>query len=225
MEDMNTKRTALSALTVLALFGVASCGSDDDPNVIPAEENVVEDNAADNGGDTGADAPAEDTDDTGADGEAEDTGSETLAEGTGDDAGADDLDVLWAAISTAEEDAGGTAYEVDDQDDDGTWEIDVAVGDRSIEVTVTSDGAEVVGTDDDDDLDDDDRRALDAATITIQDAITTALNEVPGTFDDAELDEEDGSFHWEISIDATDGDDDVEVYVDVESGDVVRVDS
>lgn len=144
-------------------------------------------------------------------------------ESTGAAPAPESADAALAAIATAEQEAGGTAYELDDQDDDGTWEVDVAVGDRSVEVTVSADGSEVVRTDDDGRLDGDDRRALDAATTGLVDAITTALAEVDGTLDDVELDDEGGTFAWEVSIDEQGGGD-VEVYVDVTTGKVLRVD-
>ena len=74
-------------------------------------------------------------------------------------------------------------------------------------------------TDDGDDLDSDERAALDSAQITLADAIRTALEEVGGTLDDVELDEDGGTVAWEVSID-----DDVEVYVDITTGEVLRVD-
>lgn len=65
-------------------------------------------------------------------------------------------DTWHAAIEAAEQEADGTAYEIDDQDDDETWEVDVAKGKTSSEVQVAADGTARV-EDADDDLDDDDR--------------------------------------------------------------------
>lgn len=125
------------------------------------------------------------------------------------------------AIAAAEDEAGGTAYEIDDQEQDGSWEVDVAVGDRSVEVTVDADGA--VTRTDDDDLDGDDRAGLDAATITLVEAIELAIGEVGGVLDDAELEEDDGTHYWEVSLDGTDRGDDVEVKVSV-TGEVLETD-
>lgn len=127
------------------------------------------------------------------------------------------------AIATAQQAENGIAYEIDDEDDDNTWEVDVMVGDRSIEVDVSADGNTVLSRDDDDDADDDDRVRLDRAQITLTQAVEAALAEVPGALDDAELDDEDGQDVWEVSID-TQGDDDVEVYVSTQDGSIIKVD-
>ena len=126
------------------------------------------------------------------------------------------------AITFAAGEAGGTAYGLDDSDLTGTWEVDVLVGDRSHEIEVSEDGTTVEGREEEDaDRDDIDR--LGRAQVTIEDAIDTALAEVPGTLDDVELDDEDGTDVWEVTIDAADNDD-IEVYVDAGSGEILRVD-
>lgn len=207
---MTTTKTTLSAAFALALaLGLGACSTDDDsqtPDQTAGQE--VSDDGADAGADSGADSGAteEDTD-----------------AGSGDDAATQgDLTAqALQAIEAAEEEAGGTAYEIDDQDGDRTWEVDVAVGDRSVEVTLDADGT-VIKTEDDD-LDGDDRAGLDAATITLSDAIKLAIGEVGGVLDDAELDEDDGTYYWEVSVDGTDQGDDVEVKVSV-TGEIIEID-
>ena len=210
-----TNRTLTATLALTLALGLAACGTDDTPSISTA-------------GQPAAEASSEPTTDSAADDStASDTADDTNG---GDDAAAtdagsaDDLTAAaLAAIATAEAEAGGTAYEIDDQDDDGTWEIDVRVGDRSVEITVSADGATVVETDDDDDLDSDDRAALDAATITLTEAIEIAINEVGGVLDDAELETDDGQHAWEVTVD-TDAKDDVDVLVSV-TGEVIKVDN
>ncbi len=216
MEGMRTttNRTLTAALALTLSLSLAACGSADQEGagVTTEQTTSAETTSAETTSDD-AETSSDDADDT----------SGTTTTGAG---GEDLTATALAAIATAEAEAGGTAYEIDDQDDDGTWEVDVAVDDRSVEVTVSADGSTVAETEDDD-LDEDDRAALDAATITLVDAITTAVTEVDGVLDDAELEEEDGSFFWEVSVDRTSngaGDDDVEVRVDVTTGDVVEVD-
>lgn len=126
------------------------------------------------------------------------------------------------AVGTAAAAAGGTAYELDDEDDYRRWEVDVMVGDRSVEVTVSGDGTTVISQDDDDDDDEDDRARLGRATVSMTEAIEIALAEVPGLLDDVELDDEDGQDVWEVGIDT--GSDDVEVSVSTTDGTVVKVD-
>lgn len=128
-----------------------------------------------------------------------------------------------AAIATAEQAAGGTAYEIDDEDDDQTWEVDVMVGDRSVEVKVSGDGQTAQGQTDDDDADSDDKARLDRAQTTLTQGIEAALEEVPGALDDADLDDENNVDVWKVTIDTADNDD-VEVYVATDDLRIVKTD-
>lgn len=206
---MKNARPALIALTAALTLGITACGSPDD-------SDSADDTTSSASATSGASASSEDTaqESPSADASTEDTsgGGTGGASGGSDDGG---LQAVLAAIKAAEKEADGTAYEVDDQDEDGTWEVDLAKGDRSIEVDVAEDGT--ARTDDDDDLDDDDRDGIKAAKITVGDAIEAALEEVDGAFDDVELEEEGGTHFWEVTIDSTGGDD-VEVRVDVTDG-------
>lgn len=212
-----TKTTTLSAGFALALaLGLGGCSSDDAQTPTqPAAQDAV-----------GDDATSPQTDGTGTQ-DAGDTGTQDAAATTGDAAAAtpdgvtgDVTAAALQAIETAEGEAGGTAYAIDDQEVDGSWEVDVVVDDRSVEVTVSADGG-VVGTEDDD-LDDDDRAGLDAATITLGEAIGVAVGEVGGHLDDAELDEDNGTHFWDVSLDGTDRGDDIEVKVSV-TGEVLEI--
>lgn len=192
----NIGRAALIALTAALAVGVSACGESD-----PAPGDDA----------TTTSSPAQTSDETSADQTSSDDATSETAP-----ASSSGSDTWHAAIETAEQEADGTAYEIDDQDDDGSWEIDVAEGSTSTEVTVTADGTATVD-DDTDDLDDEDRAAIEAAKISLGDAITTALKQVDGTLDDVELEEQGGRHVWQVTIDTTDRGG-VEVDVDVESG-------
>lgn len=199
-------RTAVPAVSIAVVLAVAGCGDGSDEST--------------------PDAPAtQEPTDPGDDGSTTDpTTDPTTGETPTDDDATASGDITQAglrAIATAEAEVGGTAFAIDDEDDDQTWEVDVAAGDRQVEVEVSADGTQVTGTDDDD-LDDDDRAGLQQAQIGIGDAIQTAVAEVDGTLDDAELTEDDGQFAWEVSVDTSD--DDIEVHVDITTGDVLTVD-
>ncbi|MEE6287835.1 PepSY domain-containing protein [Georgenia sp. MJ173] len=203
-------RSVLTATAALALaVPLASCGDSDDDG--------SEASPAITGGTSQESTPA--ADDTASPSE-----TTASADETGGTDGAEDAQAaeVAAAISLAESDAGGTAFEID-REDDGRWEISVAVDRDEIDVIVSADGTEVLDSRADGSADDDEVAALDAATVGLAEAIATALTEVPGRFDDASLDEEHGDFAWEVSIDRTDGDD-VDVYVAVTSGEVLHVD-
>lgn len=216
-----TKTTALSAAFALALtLGLGACSDEGAETTTPPAAEDTNDNGGDagDGGDSGDDG-TDGTDETGDDGTGGDTGAGDTGAG---DADPDDVtNQALDAISAAEQETGGIAYEIDDRNGSGTWEVDVAVDDRSVEVSIDADGA-VVGTEDDD-LDGDDRAGLEAATITLSDAIKLAIDEVGGYLDDAELEAEGGEHYWEVSLDGTDQGDDIEVKVSV-TGEIVEID-
>ncbi len=199
---MKTTRPALATLIVAALLGASACSSDDGPTADDETRSVSATDSA--------------TSSTG-DGESSDSPSGSAEAPTSDE----DLKPLMDAIATAEKSLGGTAYEADNQDSDGTWEINIAVKDKSIEAKVSSDGSKVVRQDDEETLDDDERAGLEAAEVTIGDAIDTAMKETNGTFDDAEIEQKNGTHVWEVSVDTADGD--VDVLVDVTSGKVIGI--
>lgn len=130
-----------------------------------------------------------------------------------------------AAVQVALDHVGGDAiaYGLDDQDDDGAWEVDVADGARSVEVRVAADGREVLGVEEDDDLDEAERTALAGASITLAEAVEAALDEVGGTVEGVELEDENGTWTWDVELEASDRGD-VEVRIDLGSGSVLGID-
>lgn len=207
---MDIRRIALASLTAATALALAACGSDDAGSAGSASDTSTTATSQTSG------SSEESPDDT----TSEDSGTDEEQTSSDDSASSGDVDTkdLEKVVATAEDEAGGTAYEIDDQDEDGTWEVDVAKdGKTSVEVDVSADGSKVVSTDDDDDLDSEDRRALDAAKITVTEAVEAAMEEADGTFDDVELETEDGKHFWEVSLDGPSGDD-TEVRVDVQTG-------
>lgn len=197
---MKKTRPALIALTAALTLGITACGSD-------STDDAADSTTASSS--TASDAASTSTAST--------STATSSASGSSSADSAGSKDVL-AAIDAAAAKGGGTAYEIDDQDGDGSWEVDVAKGAKSLEVGVGEDGKATV--EETDDLDDEDRAGVQAAKVTLGDAIETALKEVDGTFDGAELEEEGGQHFWEITID--DGtDDDREVRIDVTTGKVL----
>ncbi len=192
------RATAPVALAVSLGLVLTACGGGSEPDVTPVP----------------ADTAGETTDDGTDDTETSDGTDTPDPAATPEDLTAAAL----AAIATAEEHAGGTAYAIDDPDRDNTWEVDVATGDSAVEVEVDIAGSDVVRTENDD-LDPDDRRALDDATISLPDAIERTMAEADGTFDDAELDEEDDRYRWSVSVDRGSRDS-VDYWVDMQSGEV-----
>ena len=198
--------TAPAALAVALGLVLTACGDGTEPAAdSPAATETTDDAATD-------DATSDDsTDDDGAD-----------DDGTPDPAATpEDLTAAaLAAIATAEKEAGGTAYAIDDPDRDNTWEVDVAVSDRTVEVEVDIAGTKVVGTTEDD-LDRDDRQALADAKVSISEAIERTMAQADGTFDDAELDEDDNRYRWSVSVERAPRDS-IDYLVDLQTGKVTQ---
>lgn len=203
---MTTRRALILPLALTLSLGLVGCGVEDEPAVeeTSAPETIT------------AEQPAQETT-QGAGTDGEDATGPDAAVGLGEvtEAG-------LAAIEAAEAETGGTAYEIDDEDGDRSWEVRVRVDDTSVEVKVAEDGT--VTVEEEDDLDDDDRAGLDAASISLKMAIQAATAEVEGgVLDDAELASQGNSFHWEVTLDGTEQGDDLEVVVDAETGEVTGV--
>ncbi|NYF97872.1 PepSY domain-containing protein [Janibacter cremeus] len=193
---MKKSRIALTALAAATVLGVAACGSD-------AETGSSQDTGTTSSSQSSPSDPSQSSDETASE-------SSTQSPESGKDASA-----VISAIDAAESQTGGTAYEVDDEN--GSWEIDLAKDGTSIEVEVSPDGT--VTRQKKEDLDADDRKGLAAAKTTIAQGIEKALDEVDGTFDEAELEEEGGTYYWEVEI-VTGSEGDREVLVDVANGKV-----
>jgi len=196
---MDIPRTALASLTAATALALAACGSDDA-------------GSAGSASDTSSTATSQTSESS------EGSPDDSASEGSASSAGDVDIKDLEKVVATAEDEAGGTAYEIDDQDRDGTWEVDVARDDgTSVEVDVAADGSKVVRSDSEEQMDSEDRRALDAAKITVLEALEAGMKEADGTFDDVELETEGGEHFWEVSLDGPSGKD-IEVRVDVQTG-------
>lgn len=207
---MKTTKTKTLTRTCIALAAgtlvLAAC-SDDSGS--PVQSDPTTDAPATATTEASTD-PADNTDDAGeSSGDAE---GESTPAGEGEHAG------VLAAIQLAESETGGTAFEIDDTDG-GDWEVHVASGDEELEVRISADGTQVIATEREGSLDASDRDGLAAATITISDAIRTAAEHGTGSLDDVDLDRQGGGFVWEVAFH-----DDTEVYIDVVSGEVLRVD-
>lgn len=190
------KFTAMSAAAALS-FGLAACSSDEVEDTASDAQTAVSE-AADDASSAISD------DDTAGSG---DGAAATPSRGVDGAKAARD-----AALDVVAE-AGDTGGVVVSQDwEDGVWEIDVVAGTTLHELKVKDDQVIERETDD---VDADDTAAA-SASVSIDDAIVTALESTPGELDEASYD--DG--RWEIEIDTVS--DDVNVYVDAETGEIVN---
>ncbi len=223
---MNNRRFNRGALAVIAasalVLGACSDSDDSDDNgegerTSQESDDQSDDDPDDDDADDSEDRREDDPDDVDEDDLDDDenegsTGDSTPAEDTGHSG-------LLDAISLAQEESGGTAFEV--EQDDSQWEVTVATSDdEEVTLRIDAEGTTVNGTETDGTVDAEDLEALQAADITISDAIETAVAESQAMVDDVALDAEGDGFAWEVSF--TDG---VEVYVDVASGEILRTET
>ncbi|MDK7870734.1 PepSY domain-containing protein [Micrococcus luteus] len=216
-----TRKTALTGTGVLAALALAACGTTadngDDGSVSPevdASSAVASTPATDDASTTSASASS--------------SASSTSASSTAAAAGSDSAtgqadDPAYAVLDAVLEKHGdGIIVEVDANDDDTTWEVDVVVGEEVKELDVTADG-DITETDRESDAEDV-QKAKDAE-VTAQQALDTAREGRDGvTLDKMDLDDDNGTLQWEVGFDREDGSDGPEVEIDARSGEVLKVD-
>ncbi|OFT26541.1 peptidase [Micrococcus sp. HMSC30C05] len=211
-----TRKTALTGTGVLAALALAACGTTadngDDGSVSPevdASSAVASPPATDDASTTSASASSS-------------ASSTAAAASSGSGTGQAD-DPAYAVIDAVLEKHGdGIIVEVDANDDDTTWEVDVVVGEEVKELDVTADG-DITETDRESDLEDV-QKAKDAE-VTAQQALDTAREGRDGvTLDKMDLDDDNGTLQWEVEFDREDGSDGPEVEIDARSGEVLTVD-
>lgn len=213
------RRAGITALALTLGVTLAACSGspDEDPEASPTVEATPEASASPSA-DLSDDASAEPSDD--ASGEASAEPSDGASAGSGDGAAADPTTAALQAIATAESEAGGVAYSVDQDSVREVWEVDVAVDGGSIEVAIDASGSEVQRSENDD-LDPEDRDALDAATVHLAEAIQRVVGQTGGALDDADLDVDGGTARWNVTV--LDADSREQDYlVDTTTGEVTR---
>lgn len=129
------------------------------------------------------------------------------------------------AIDTAEKEIGGKVVDLDWDDDKSGWEVEVYKGGKIHEIKIAADGSKIIERDDVENADADDRREYDAIKTDIRKAIETALKDTPGSLDDVSVDEEQGQIMWNVEIYPEGGGSDVDIYIDVKSGKILKRDS
>lgn len=230
-----TTRIASVSLAAALTVAVAGCGSDDDSEPIgdvptvggetPTDDDTATDDAEDTSAPTApGDDATETADDTSGRTESPDeTATESPDESAGDEVPAN-LDgqtlAAYQAIVLAERELGDRAYELDLDDD--TWVIDLNAKGVKLEAVVSLDGAEILSSSNEGSVDSDDIGKMQVATIMILEAIEISYGEVPGHVTAIDLETENGVVVWEVEFD--DGDDDRDVYVNAQTGEIVKID-
>ena len=130
------------------------------------------------------------------------------------------------AVGIAVEAAGGgetVSIEIDHDDDRWEWQIEVALDGREHDLDIDATTGEITEHDQDDD-DDAEEPAVDVtAPLAYAEAIEIALGEAPGRVSGWDLDSDDGRIRYQIDIETSEGGEDIEVEIDVETREI-RVD-
>lgn len=135
-------------------------------------------------------------------------------------AGAVDIEAGFAAVELATTEITGGQVIALDWDDDGHWTVDLISGDTEHEVKTNAEGTEILEQEQDS-VDREDAERLTEVQVSLEDAVRTAMGEAEGDFDAVDLDTQGGAVVWEVEIDTPDGND-VSVYVDVATGEVLN---
>lgn len=199
--------------------------SQDDSTGDDAAEGTSVDGASDDASDDATDGAADDKSDDKSD--EKDEASSTA------EALPEDADLATETMPISAEDAiaigkeavgGGELTQIEIDHDDATWEceLEIVLDGRQHELDIDATTGEVTEHEKDDD-DDKDPTVDVTFPMTPEEAIEIALGVEPGRVSGWDLDSDDGRVHYTIDIDRKNGDDDVEVEVDVETGET-RID-
>ncbi|MCR8674880.1 PepSY domain-containing protein [Micrococcus sp. HG099] len=209
------RKTALTGTGLLAALALAACGTADDDTAANPQESAVQQSPTQ----AATTAPAGDDNDDRDDASGSASTSPAAASGSVERQGDDPAYAAIDEILGLHGD--GVIVEMDLDDDDAKWEVDVVVGDDVKEYDVTTDGQVSEGVRPQ--IDDDVRRAGEAQ-VTAETAISTALQgRTDQTVDEVDLDEEDGTLAWKVELDRENGEDGAEVKIDAKTGDVIEV--
>lgn len=227
----SARSLALGTLLLVAASGCGGSGQEDGagtPSEGPgitqeggdgAEEDPAEGpGASDDGGDAAPDDGAD-----GSGGDAAGTAEPLPAEA---DLATEQLPVpAEEAVEIGVEAAGGgdlVQIQIDHDDDRWEWELEIVADGTQHELDIDATTGEV--TQHDRDEDDDRDPAIDVTSpLAHAEALEIAVGEVPGRVSAWELGSDDGVVRYQVEIDRSEGGDDVEVEIDVETGEV-RVD-
>lgn len=124
------------------------------------------------------------------------------------------------AIETAQSEVGGTATDID-FNDDNQWDVTVVDNGKATEVILDANGGNILHQEGSEPLDSEDQKEFDSAQTTLADALTTATDEHPGNINDAELTTHNNTAIYDIDLYAGANNSQVTVRVNATSGDIV----
>lgn len=215
---MEKKHLALTSVAALAL-ALSACGAPAEDNNSSNDNETQQTQEATQNTESD-DMASQDTSDDMDDAEDKDDSNDAAAPTKGGS-----KDNALKAIDTAEKEIGGKVVDLDWDDDKSGWEVEVYKGGKIHEIKIVADGSKIIERDDVENADADDRREYDAIKTDIRKAIETALKDTPGSLDDVSVDEEQGQIMWNVEIYPEGGGSDVDIYIDVKSGKILKRES
>lgn len=233
-------RVRAAALGALVIALAAGCGAGEQEPAGPADGATAEDtDAGPNSGSEASDVGGDDSAASDAGGAASDAGGDGATGSAAPDAATgaalpETADLATEQLPIPAEEAvelavqtvgGGQPISVGIDHDDAAWEweIEVALDGREHDLDIDATTGEVTQHDQDDD-DDPQEPAVDVtAPLPHAEAIELAVGEAPGRVSGWQLDSDDGRIRYQVDIETSQGGDDVEVEIDVETREV-RVD-
>lgn len=215
---MEKKHLALTSVAALAL-ALSACGAPAEDNNSSNDNKTQQTQEATQNTEPD-DMESQDTSDDMDESEDKDDNNDAAAPTKGGS-----KDNALKAIDTAEKEIGGKVVDLDWDDDKSGWEVEVYKGGKIHEIKIAADGSKIIERDDVENADADDRREYDAIKVDIRKAIETALKDTPGSLDDVSVDEEQGQIMWNVEIYPEGGGSDVDIYIDVKSGKILKRDS
>lgn len=200
--------TTVLGLSVLGLATLTGCsteeqGTDTSANA-PAEQSADSGTEANNQN-AGADVDdqVEENDQSDSDDQDDDASSANDSNGT-----AESEDAVFGVIDAAlNEYSDGVVIAVDREDSGASYEVDVVSSGALYELVITPEG-QVTETEQDDG-DDDDTQKAEQATVTAAEAAQQVLQgrDDEAIVDELELDEDDDQLRWDVDLDDTNGQD------------------
>ena len=210
---MEKKHVALTSVATLALV-LAACGAPTEDKTSESTQDAQQTQTQQTETQQAQNTDADDADDADGKDSADNNAQAPTKGGSKDNA--------LKAIDTAEKEIGGKVVDLDWDDDKSGWEVEVYKGGKVHELKIAADGSKIIERDDVENADADDRREYDAIKTDIRKAIETALKDTPGSLDDVSVDEEQGQIMWNVEIYPEGGGSDVDIYIDVKSGKILK---
>lgn len=212
-----------------SLILLAACGNNSDEDNTDTAENSGEETTTDDSGETADNTDEGDTetsDDSASNSEDSDSSS-TSPDGNSDTISLDDIVEDPAdAISMAQENFDGDLTSLELDNDNNTWvyEIDMESDEEDYELQLAVEDLSVVSENQEQDNNINIEGFNYEDAVPYDEAVQTAIDEVDGDLEGFSLEIDNGQLEYEIELDNTSQDDDMDVVINAETGEITETD-